>query len=418
MSRWKIYTPEGVQDILFDECYLKREIESSIRGVFKRRGFFELETPTIEFYDVFAAESELIQQETLFKFFDSNGRILVLRPDITIPIARLVANKIKDFIPPLRACYIGNTFRYDEIGGGKQKEFTQAGVEIIGVSGSEADAEVIAAAINAVRSTGLENFQVEIGQIEFFKGIMEESCLNDDEVEQIRLCIDSKDYLGLEELVESHDLKEELGSLILSLPGLFGTSEVIDRALKSTRNGRSLKALDNLKKVLSMLQDYGLGKYISVDLGMVQSINYYTGIIFKGFTYGVGFPILGGGRYDGLIGKFGRDMPATGFAIGVNLLMMALDRQKAASGRQEVDSVICYEENGRNMAFKLAEELRSQNMNIELDICLQGMELLKEYCKSRLIGGIINVLDEGRIDVHNIATGEIKRTSVREILGG
>ncbi|MDD4494056.1 MAG: ATP phosphoribosyltransferase regulatory subunit, partial [Eubacteriales bacterium] len=179
MSNWNIYTPEGFRDVLFEECYAKRNIEDKIRKMLMQRGFFEIETPSLEFYDAFSPESGLISQETMFKFFDQQGRILVMRPDATIPAARVAATKFgeKDF--PLKISYVCNTYRFNELGGGKQKEFTAAGVEIIGEANPEADAEVIAAAIEVIRSLGIDNFQVDIGQMQFFKGIMEDSGLSD-----------------------------------------------------------------------------------------------------------------------------------------------------------------------------------------------------------------------------------------------
>jgi capsular exopolysaccharide synthesis family protein len=181
LTKWKIYTPEGVQDILANECFFKRNLEDKIRKVFRSSGFYEVETPIVEFYDAFLAEDGITAQETMFKFFDQQGRILVLRPEITIPIARLAATKFKDVSHPLRFSYIGNTFNYKELGGGKQKEFTQAGVELLGINSPEADAEIIATAIKAVKVSGLENFQIDIGQVDFFKGLME--VINETDIE-------------------------------------------------------------------------------------------------------------------------------------------------------------------------------------------------------------------------------------------
>lgn len=416
MRKWEIYTPEGVQDILFEECFMKRNLEQKIRYLFRNCGYYEVETPTLEFYDVFSASAELVPQETMFKFFDQQGRILVLRPDMTIPIARLAATKYKEAQYPMKIFYIGNTFKYNELGGGKQKEFTQAGLEILGESNPEADAEVIASAIKAIRSTGLESFQIDIGQVEFFKGLMEETGLSEEDTEQMRALIDRKDYLGIEELVEAYAIREDLKELILSLPGLFGSLDVIDKVEKVTVNKRSLGALENLRQVLEILEDYGLSKYISIDLGMVQSLNYYSGIIFRGFTYGVGFPILSGGRYDGLVGKFGMECPATGFSLGINMIMMAIDRQKLNCEKPLVDSLISYDKKGRQTAFELCEELRAQGLNVELDITAGGLSRAMEYAAGKGIGGLVHVLDKEKIELHNLETGDMTSTSVSELL--
>jgi len=415
LPKWKIYTPEGVQDILFEDCYIKRNLEGKLRNLFRSYGYFEVETPTLEFYDVFAADTDLTPQETMFKFYDQQGRILVLRPDVTIPVARIAATKYRDELFPLRFSYISNTFKYNELGGGKQKEFTQAGIEVLGINSPEADAEVISAAICALKACGLESFQIDIGQVEFFKGLMEETGLSENDTEQIRVLIDRKDYLGIEEIVKSHDIPEGLKELILSLPGLFGSIDVIDEVEKLTSNRRSLKALANLRSVLEVIDDYGLGRYVSVDLGTVQGLNYYTGIIFRGFTYGIGFPVLSGGRYDDLVEKFGKKCPATGFSLGVNMVMMALDRQKIDAEKPSIDSLISYRSEGRKTAFKLCEQLRSQGLAVELDIVNRGIEEVKDYAQSKGIGGIINILDDENIRVINIITGEISNTTMNEL---
>ncbi len=416
MPKWKIYTPEGVQDILFEDCFTKRSLEHKIRNLFTSCGYSEIETPTLEFYDVFSADSDITPQETMFKFFDQQGRILVLRPDITIPVARVSATKYRDMQHPLKISYIGNTFKYNELGGGKQKEFTQAGIEVLGAGKPEADAEVIATAITALKEAGLENFQIDIGQVEFFKGLMEETGLAHQQTEQMRVLIDRKDYLGIEELVQEHNIKSELKELIFSLPGLFGSFDVIDRVEKLTGNKRSLMALENLRQVLNILEDYGFSKYVSVDLGMVQSLNYYTGIIFKGFTYGVGFPILSGGRYDTLVEKFGKTCTAVGFSLGINMVMTALDRQKISTAKPLTDSLICYEAEGRKRAFDICGELRKQGLTVEMDISGKDMESLRKYAAARGIGGILRVLDDKRIEIINIESGDSTFTSIDELL--
>lgn len=415
MDKWKIYTPEGAQDILFEECFAKRNIEQKIRSLFRECGYYEVETPTLEFYDVFASENGQIPNETMFKMFDQQGRILVLRPDLTVPIARITATKYRNMKFPLRYFYIGNTFRYNELGGGKQKEFTQAGVEIIGVSTPEAEAEVIATAITSLKCTGLDNFQIDIGQIDFFRGIMEETGLSEKEIEQVRVLIDKKDNVGLEELVYTHDIRDDLKELILNIPGLFGSPNVIEKVEEIGLSERTQKAINNLRKVLEILDDYGYGKYVSVDLGMIQSLNYYTGIIFRGFTYGVGFPILTGGSYNNLVGQFGKNCPATGYSLGINMIMGALERQKIETDKPHVDSLICYGEKGRKNAFKICNKLRNQGLSIEIDIENKGIDSAKEFAKGKDIGGVVFVFDEEKIEIHDIESGEIKATTIEEL---
>ena len=417
MSKWKIYTPDGVQDILFDECYAKREMESRIRKTFRSYGFYEIETPTIEFYDVFSTDIESFPQEAMVKFFDPKGRILVLRPDITVPVARLTATKNRDLQLPIKYSYIGNVFRFNEIGGGRRNEFTQVGVELLGDSSFESDAEIIAVAINTLKAAGLENFQIDIGQVEFFNGLAEEAGLTEQDISRISKLIDRKDYVGVEEIVNRYEMTSELRELILKLPSLFGSLDVIEKLKKITRNKRSLAALENIEEVINILGDYGFTKYLSIDLGMLKGPDYDTGIIFRGFTYGVGFPILSGGRYDSLTSTFGKDCPAIGFSIGINMLMVALDKTQLSKDRPSVDTVICYYKRNRKSAIEIAETLRKQDMNIETMVITEGIEKGIEYARSKQIGGVIFIGDSGRIELHDLINNTLNETSIEKLLG-
>lgn len=416
MSKWKIYTPDGVQDILFDECYAKREMESRIRKTFRSYGFYEIETPTTEFFDVFSTDIESFPQESMVKFFDPKGRILVLRPDITVPVARITATKNRDVQLPIRYSYIGNVFRFNEVGGGRQNEFTQVGVELLGDSSAESDAEIIAVAINTLKAAGLENFQIDIGQIGFFNGLAEEAGLSEKDIAGISRLIDRKDYVGVEEIVKQYQMPGELRDLILKLPGLFGSLDVIEKLKKITKNKRSLAALENIEEVINILGDYGLTKYLSIDLGMLKGPDYDTGIIFRGFTHGVGFPILSGGRYDSLTSTFGKDCPAIGFSIGINMLMMALGKAVLSKDRPSVDSLICYRKTNRKSAIEIAETLRKQEMNIETMMLTGELEKGIQYARSKQIGGVILIDYGGKIKIHDLKNNTITETSIKAIL--
>ncbi len=416
MSKWKIYTPDGVQDILCEECFQKRELEQKLRTLFRSYSFSELETPAIEFYDVFASEGGTIPQENMFKFFDQQGRILVLRPDITVPVARITATKYKDSAYPLRFSYIGNVYRYNDFGGGKQNEFTQAGVEVLGVNTPESDAEVIAIAIQALKVSGLESFQIDIGQVDFFNGLMEETGFSEEDISRVGMMIERKDYVGLEEFLKRSEIRNELKELISGLPGLFGSADVLEKARGFSLGKRSKDALENISQVLEIIDDYGLGQYVSVDLGMLRGLTYDTGIIFRGFTYGVGFPVLTGGRYDKLAGEFGRECPATGFSLGVNMVLMALQRQKAEMEKPDTDTLVCYDRKGRKSAFDLCAVLRGQGLTVELDIANRTPEEAAAYAAERNIGGVIRILDEDNVEIHYIRSGETTRVMISELM--
>ena len=418
MQKWKFYTPDGVQDILFEECANKREIENITRQLFNNRGFREVEPPSIEFYDVFCGELGSIEQESMFKFFDQQGRILVLRPDITTSIARIASTKLDEEIYPIRFSYIGNVFRFDEQVSArlKQREFTQAGVEILGHEGPEADAEVISTIIEAIKQTGLENFQIEIGQVEFFKGLIEQADFSEYECEKIRTLIKNKDYFGIEATLKNKKIPEDLKETIMKLPQMFGTISLIDEIYPKIKNERSRTALDNLREICEILKDYGCEKYINIDLAMVQSINYYSGMIFRGFTHGIGFSLCGGGRYDRFTSNFGKDVPATGGAIGINRLMLALHRQNISIKPHGVETLITYLPQGRKVAVQIAQELRRLGVSVEVFLGQSDVEKSKEYAKAHGIEGMISVIDKNSIQVHDLNKGSVVDTTLKELI--
>jgi ATP phosphoribosyltransferase regulatory subunit len=294
-------------------------------------------------------------------------------------------------------------------------EFTQAGVELLGSTAPEADAEVIAQAAEALKNVGIENFQIDIGQVGFFKGIMQETGLSEDEIEQIRTLIDTKDFVGIELLVKSHTIDDYLKKLIFEMPRLFGPPAILDKLDKSKLNKVSLEAIDNLKKIIAVLHDYGFEKYVSVDLGLVQSLNYYTGTIFKGFTYGVGSPVLSGGRYDGLLEQFGRKCPATGFSLSVNDLVSALDGQKIELPKPEIDSLVAYSRGSRAAAFTICRILRKEGLAIDIFPGPVEREASLDYADKRGIGGVVYLGEINRITIYDRAKGTSTETTLEKI---
>ncbi len=341
MKKEKVtHTPIGLTDVLWDECDLKFKIETIARNVFSRYGYKMVQTPTFEYFDVYETATPN-KAESMFKFFDVDGRMLALRPDFTTSIARMAATKSIGKNTPLRISYSGSSFRNDEaFSQARQREFSQVGIELIGENSVEADAEVIRIAIETIAGAGLKKFQVDIGQVAYFMGLVKQAELDDKQIDILREYINDKDFVAIETFVDTLQMSESLKKIFLDMPTKFGSISVVEEALKdSNLNQQSKDALENLKQVYHILQEYGLEEYVSVDLGMVPHLDYYTGIIFKGFTYGVGFPICSGGRYDNLMEKFGRSMPATGTAIGVERLMSALYDEKAVENNKDDEYV-------------------------------------------------------------------------------
>ena len=323
------HTPKGLSDILWVECDLKFRIETVARETFSKHGYKMVQTPTFEYFDVYHTATPN-KAESMFKFFDVNGRMLALRPDFTTSIARLAATKSLGEDIPLKLSYSGSTFRNDEaFSQARQREFSQVGIELIGENKPEADAEVISVVIETLLAAGMKQFQIDIGQVGYFMELAKQAQLNPEQADQLRSLINDKDFVAIEQFLNILEIPEELKKIFAGMPTQFGEVSVIQTAMEQQGIGNGAKAaLKNLEQIYQVLAELHYEQYISIDLGMVPHLDYYTGMIFKGFTYGVGFPICSGGRYDTLMEKFGKKQPATGAAIGVERLMAALQDEK------------------------------------------------------------------------------------------
>lgn len=394
MGNYRFHTPDGVSDMLPEVCATKRGIESKLRNLFDASGYQEIETPGIEFFDVYAS-GNFVAQENMYKLTDQEGRILVLRYDGTVPAARLAATVLKDYTLPLRLSYIENMYRFRESGGGKQREFAQAGIELMGVSNAQADAEVIATSIAAALEVGLSDLQVAVGQVDFFLGLIEEWGIGGEDADLLSKLVDRKDSVMLEKMAERLGLSPENRDTLMMIPTLFGTYDTIDLLEKRVAGARAKAALANLREILDTIKDYGYMKYISLDLGMLRSLDYYTGMIFKGFTREVGFPIISGGRYDRVVSVFGRDVPAVGFSIGITLCITALHRQEWSKERKSTDIIIGYDAGPglRKKAIRAARELRKKKMKVILDCSGKDENELNDYAKKSEIGQVIYIKD-------------------------
>lgn len=317
------HTPAGLTDILVKECELKFKIETAAREVFARHGYHVVQPPMFEYYDVY--DAAVTKAENMFKFFDNNGRMLALRPDLTTSVARIAATKPLGELP-YRIAYSGSAFRNDEtFSNDRRREFSQAGIELIGNGGTDADAEVIEIAIEALLKFGVKDFQIDMGHADYYKGLAEIAGLDPIVSDKLRANINDKDFVAIEGILDGIDIDEKLKEVFMELPKMFGGIETAVAAAKNPIIGeKSRAALENLISVYEILKGKGLDKYISTDLGMVPNLDYYTGIIVKGFAKGVAFPICSGGRYNNLTEKFGKALPATGIAIGIERVMTAL----------------------------------------------------------------------------------------------
>lgn len=342
MSKQLLHTPEGVRDIYGKEFHRKLEVENRLHECIRLYGYQEIQTPTFEFFDVFSKEIGTTPSRELYKFFDKEGNTLVLRPDFTPSIARCAAKYFSEKKVPLRLSYVGNTFTNTSNLQGKLKESTQMGAELIGDPSVEADAEIISLVIKALLDTGLQRFQVSIGEVEYFKGLCEEAGLDEETEMDLRACISGKNYFAAQELLQERKVVEPYHSRLLKVADMFGDMCSLTDARAMVSNERSLAAIERLEKLHKVLQVYGVADYISFDLGMLSKYKYYTGVIFKAYTYGVGDAIVKGGRYDHLLHQFGKEAPAIGFCMVIDSILEALSRQKVILPEPEPVRVITY----------------------------------------------------------------------------
>lgn len=366
MSKKLVHTPEGVRDIYGDEKAKKTVVEQLLHEKIKGYGYRDIQTPTFEFFDVFSKEVGTTPSKELYKFFDKEGNTLVLRPDFTPSIARCAAKYFMEENVPIRFCYQGNTFTNTSELQGKLKEVTQMGAELIGDDSVQADAEMIAMTIEALYHAGLSDFQISIGNLEYFKGICAEAGLDEETELELREYISGKNYFGAEELLDSTHVSHKVKEQLLKVSDLFGTAAILTEAKKAVSNERSKKAIERLEKVYQVLCDYGVEKYVSFDMGMLSKYNYYTGIIFKGYTYGVGDAIVKGGRYDHLLRRFGKEAAAIGFVIVVDDLLAAMNRQGAIVSGAESYVKIYYTEADFKEKLQESRKLRASGKNVEL----------------------------------------------------
>lgn len=329
-----LHTPEGVRDIYDDEFGKKWKTEGLIHEVFVSYGYRDIQPPTFEYFDVFGNDIGTTPRNDLYKFDDRNGDTIVLRPDFTPSIARCAAKYFLEEEQTLRFTYKGNTFSQTSQLQGKLKETTQMGVELIGDNSIEADAEVIILAIEALKISGLNDFQITIGNIEYFKGLCEELGFDEDTELQLRDLVTNKNFFGAEKFLKNKNISQDIIDKVMKLDYLIGGKNVLDEAESMVSNERSKAAINHLRKLNEILEGNGFSSCLSFDLSMLNKYKYYTGVVFKAYTYGVGDCIVKGGRYDNLLVKFGKDTPAIGFVVLIDDLMQAININSSKKNNQ------------------------------------------------------------------------------------
>ncbi len=359
-------TPHGTRDFLPKEAAAKRVIENRLAKLFASFGYEEVVTPTMEFLETLTTSGGHSIESNLFKMFDQNNRTLALHHEMTTPIARLAASRLKNFPLPLKLSYNTSVFRFRKNQPQRQCEFYQAGVELLGVSNAFADAEIIALAAQSLQVAGLKDFTICLGQVEFAGGLMEQNNLPPEIQSKIKNAIERHDIVELEKIVDALDLEKSAADSLKKIPKLHGGTEILNQARAMSKNEKSLRAVDNLAEIYKLLKNYDVAEKINFDLGIIRDFEYYTGPVFEAYAPNVGYSLAGGGRYDHMLKDFGSDCPATGFALGIERILTAREQQGIFEDARTREIYLGYAENKIDAAIKKASELRAAGKIVEL----------------------------------------------------
>ena len=408
--RQQMHTPEGVRDIYGIEYKKKLLIEEKLQKVLHLYGYQDIQTPMFEYFDVFGKEVGTIPSKDLYKFFDKEGNTLVLRPDITPSIARVATTIYESEDMPIRLCYKGNTFINHSNYLGRLRENTQLGAELIGVDDTHADAEMIAMAVESLKEVGLHDFQIHIGNVDFFEGLIKETKLEEADELRLREFIANRNSFGVDELLEKKQSKTTVKTAFQILPDLIGGPEVLKEARKIALNSETLEAVKRLESIYEILVSYKVDKYVTFDFSMHGTYGYYTGIIFRGYTYGTGDAIVKGGRYDTLLEKFGKASPSVGFVIVVDELMSAFARQKVEIPCEYKTTYILYDEDRHSEAISLAKDFRKNGKQTELARKSEShdVESYVAYAKQNMCISMMYLKSNNEIEMINLLTGKVK----------
>ena len=383
-------TPDGTKDLLFGECEQRSQVTKTLKDLFTAQGYRRVMTPALEFYDVFGkSAAKYLPKESMYKLTDHKGRLMVLCPDCTVPVARLTATRLKGMPMPLRLFYNHNIYRMFPELKGKSKEINQVGIELIGGEKLRSDLEVVELAARCLSTIGNGKYRLELCDIGYFKAIMNSLDVDEDTKEEIRYQIEQKNYASLTDMLEKYK-DSKAAQALLKLPRLFGGAEVFEKAYELFDENGAKESLDYLKGIYEYLQALGLGDRVIIDLGLVNLAEYYTGIIFRGYFHGIGEQVLSGGRYDQLLHDFGVEECSVGFGINVDLAS-----QKVKTVEENIPEVLVFAPDTKFLAKAVhhRRELEDQGMLTE-NCVFDTMEEAFDYAKMRGIPKVHLVGDD------------------------
>lgn len=408
--------PKGVTDFLPEKADKIGYIEGKIRGVFELWGFRRIITPLLEFQDVMAIGLGEDLREKTFRFDDrQTGKLLAIPSDITPQVARIVATRMRNCSLPHRLYYLGRVLRHVELQSGRSREMFQAGVELIGLDSPEADAEMVAMAVEILKGLGFDEFKVDLGHVGFIRGVMAAAGLGDDSRRRLQEAIGKKDSSAVKAILEAEPIADRVKEELAALPRLFGGREILAEAQKVATSDSSHKALDNIAQVLDILDIHGVSGHLTLDLGEVRGLDYHSGLTFEGFVTGIGEAVCSGGRYDNLTRRYGYPAPATGFAFNILALLNALEKRPDVEASKTRDILIFNLKDDRREALEIAQSLRARGYSTARDIIHRDFNDSLDYARRMnilrmmVIGGNYCAPDE----VYIVRVADRKGTAVK-----
>jgi ATP phosphoribosyltransferase regulatory subunit len=387
-----------------------RGMEQGLVDTLGRWGYEEIIPPTFEYLDVLSAGLEPHVIEKCYTMSDrATGRILMLRPDVTAQIARIVGMGMLGPQLPLRLSYRTTVFRYEPDHAGREREIFQVGAELIGVDDVAMDSEIIALSVDCLRELGLSEFKISIGHVGFFRALLAQSGLSPEGQKQAEHAAARKDLPRLEEILTGERIEKAKMRVILEAPELYGREEVLKRGRALAGRNRSLRvAVDRLEQIYALLEAGGLKPYLLLDLGEFRGFDYYDGVVFDVFAAGLGNELGGGGRYNHLIGRFGRDLPSTGFAFDVDRLFRALEGRTEKGSGTKVDVLVCAAAARSAQAFHVARTLRQQGLRVVQRIAPEGdtfsAKLLEAEGQRLGAPTLVSLNGRGKTETHAVVT--------------
>jgi len=392
LERWQ-QIPSGTRDLLPRETAQLRAAAGGILREAARWGYREITTPSLEYLDVLVRGEGAEAGDRLFKLIDRGGELLALRPEMTTPVARLVATRLRGEPPPFRLSYAGQVFRGREAGSGRLREFAQVGCELVGSGTLEADAEIVALAVESLAAAGVAQFSMSLGHVGVLRGMLAGLALPEDDAAAVRTLLYQKDFVGIRGVLDRAHAPAGVVDALLALPTLRGPDALAEaRRLVATPEGQVV--LGDLEEVAGMLRAYGVGDAVTLDLSIIRDFDYYTGIVFEAHTTALGVPLLGGGRYDRLLEQFGASYPATGFAVRLDRLLAA---SPAADDRWAPDVALACAGGSRDRALACARALRRQGLTVTVEVLGRSWDEVAREALARGPGRAVCVREESAL---------------------